>query len=76
MLGTYKDEPASTQELTAEKTGGEALHRLKGAWEGAGGGGRGLKSTSSGRRGMISNMHKGAMCAPSSPELRCTLRAH
>lgn len=76
MLGTYKDEQANTQELTAEKTGGEALHMLKGAWEGARGGGRGLKSTSSGRRGAFSNKHKGAMCVPSSPGLRCRLRAH
>lgn len=76
MLGTCQDEPANTQGFTAEKTGGEALHMLKGAWEGPGGGGSELKSTSSGRRGTISNMHKGAMCAPRSPGLRCRLRTH
>lgn len=36
MLGTYKDEQANTQELTAEKTGGEALHMLKGPGKGPG----------------------------------------
>lgn len=71
MLGTYKEEPANTQELTAEKTGGEALHMLKGP-----GRGPGAEIHFLWKKGMFSNIHKGAMCAPSSPGLRCSLRAH